>query len=205
MDDHTQPRLQMVWPYRRLATPPAVEPPPGYMVRTYRRGDEPGFFQVMELAGWPGWDYEKLQPRIAKIPPGGWFMAIHKESGQIVATAMAVHSHTEQHPFGAALGWVAGDPAHSGRGLGRLVCAAATRRLIDAGYRNIHLYTEDWRLPALKTYLKSPFLTCRRCPSDGGRSASNCAGHLRPRPGCGPAPLHVQVRPRTHGATSIHA
>jgi mycothiol synthase len=155
MDDHThQPQLQMVWPYRLLALPPAVQPPPGYAVRTYRRGDEPCFFQVMEQAGWPGWDYEKLQPRIAKIPPGAWFMAIHEESSRIVATAMAVHSHTEQHPFGAALGWVAGDPAHAGKGLGGLVCAAATRRLIEARCRNIHLYTEDRRLPALKTYLK---------------------------------------------------
>jgi mycothiol synthase len=45
------------------------------------------------------------------------------------------------------------------------VCAAVTARLIAAGYRDIHLYTEHWRLAALKTYLKLgyvPFLYAER-------------------------------------------
>jgi len=68
------------------------------------------------------------------------------------------------------MGWLAGDPAHAGKGLGMAVSTAVTTRLIDAGYRNIHPYTEDWRLAALKTYLKVgyvPFLCSlemwRRC------------------------------------------
>ena len=80
---------------------------------------------------------------------------------------MALHDHTAWHPFGGELGWVAGDPAHAGKGLGRAVSAAVTARLLDAGYRNIHLYTEDWRLAALKTYLKLgyiPFLYSAEMP-----------------------------------------
>ena len=53
------------------------------------------------------------------------------------------------------------DPDHAGRGLGLAVSAAVTARLLQAGYRHIHLYTEHWRLAALKTYLKLgyvPFL-----------------------------------------------
>jgi len=126
-------QLQMVWPEHLLNAPPAVQPPYGYGLRTYRRGDEPRFCQVMELAGWPGWNDEKLQPWVARILPEGWFMAVHEESGRIVATAMALHSHSALHPFGGELGWVAGDPAHAGKGLGRLVSAAVTRRLIDGG------------------------------------------------------------------------
>ena len=114
----------------------------------------------MELAGWPGWDDEKLRPWMARIPPESWFMAIDP-SGEIVASAMGLHDHSDLHPFGGELGWVAADPAHAGKGLGMAVCAAVTARLIAAGYRNIHLYTEHWRLAALKTYLKLgyvPFL-----------------------------------------------
>jgi mycothiol synthase len=33
------------------------------------------------------------------------------------------------------------------------VCAEVTRRLLSAGYREIYLQTDDWRLPAIKTYL----------------------------------------------------
>ena len=62
------------------------------------------------------------------------------------------------HPFGSELGWVACDPAHTGQGLGMTVVGAVTARLLGAGYRNIHLYTEDFRLPALKTYLKTGYI-----------------------------------------------
>ena len=161
-------QLQMVWPEHRLNAPPVVQLPLGYTLRTYRRGDESRFYQVMELAGWPGWNDKKLQPWMARIPPESWFMAVHVESGEIVATAMGLHDHSELHPFGGELGWVAGDPAHAGQGLGMAVCAAVTARLIDAGYRNIHLYTEHWRLAALKTYLKLgyvPFLYMPEMPA----------------------------------------
>jgi len=38
------------------------------------------------------------------------------------------------------------------------VSAAVTARLIAAGYRNIHLYTEDERLAALKIYFKLGYI-----------------------------------------------
>ena len=38
------------------------------------------------------------------------------------------------------------------------VCAAVTRRLLDIGYKDIHLGTEDFRLPAIKTYLKLGYI-----------------------------------------------
>ena len=164
-ENESYTQLQMVWPEHLLNAPPAVRLPPGYTLRTYRQGDEPRFYKVMELAGWPGWDDEKLQPWLARILPDGWFMVIHEESSQIVATAMALHS--EVYPSGGELGWLACDPAHPGKGLGMAVSAAVTTRFIDAGYRNIHLYTEHWRLAALKIYLKLgyiPFLYTPEMP-----------------------------------------
>jgi mycothiol synthase len=146
-------QLEMVWPTGRLGLPPVPHLPDGYTLRSYRSGDEPRFYEVMSLAGWPGWDNTKLQPWLARIPPRGWFMVIYLATDTIVATAMALHDHSDRYPFGGELGWVAADPAHAGRGLGRAVCAAVTARLIAAGYQNIHLYTEDFRLAALKLYL----------------------------------------------------
>jgi mycothiol synthase len=147
-------QLRMAWPAQRLVVPPEVRLPAGYALRTYRAGDEPRFYEVMALAGWPGWNEERLRPWRARILPEGWFFAVHAASDQIVATAMSVHDHQDWHPFGGELGWVAGDPAHAGRGLGKAVVGAVTARLLGMGYRNIHLFTEDYRLPALRTYLK---------------------------------------------------
>ena len=158
--DSDQP-LQMLWPEQRLRTPPIPQVPSGYLLRTYQPGDEPGFYRLMALVGWSDWDDEKLRSRIARIPPRGWFMAVYEATGEIVATAMGLRDRPERLPFDGLLGWVAADPAHAGRGLGMAVSAAATAGLIAAGYNNIHLYTEHWRLAALKIYLRLgyvPFL-----------------------------------------------
>jgi mycothiol synthase len=154
-------QLQMVYPESQLASLPPPLVPAGYHLRTYQQGDEVAFYRVMEAAGFGIWDDDRLKVWIGRIIPDGWYFVIHTGSREIVATAMALHDHSDQHPFGGELGWVAADPAHTGQGLGMAVCAAVTMRMIAAGYRNIHLYTEQWRLAAIKTYLKLgyvPFL-----------------------------------------------
>jgi phosphosulfolactate phosphohydrolase-like enzyme/GNAT superfamily N-acetyltransferase len=175
--DAAQPdaQLQMVWPEHLLSAPPAAPLPPGYALRTYRPGDEQRFYEVMALAGWPGWDDEKLRPWLARIPPGSWFMVVYEASGQIVATAMGLHDHSDAHPFGGELGWVACDPAHTGKGLGSAVSAAVTTRLIAAGYRAVHLYTERWRLAALKSYLKLGYIPFLSTPEMAERWRAVCA------------------------------
>lgn len=146
-----EPQLEMAWPDRRRGESPAVLPAPGYSIRTYRAGDEARSFELMALAGWPGWDHERLRPWAARLLPDGWFMTVHERSDQIVASAMALRSETF---VGAGeLGWLAGDPAHAGHGLGRAVSAAVTARFLAEGCWPIHLYTEDFRLPALRIYL----------------------------------------------------
>ena len=45
-----------------------------------------------------------------------------------------------------------------GQGLSLSVCAAATNAMIDAGIRSIRLLTNDFRIPALKTYLKLGYM-----------------------------------------------
>ncbi len=151
-------QLQMVWPTSHLTQALPIVLPTGYRLRTYKPGDEARFFEVMALAGWPGWDEAKLKPWLYRILPQGWFMAVTEADDQIVATAMATHDHTWLLPFSGEVGWVAGDPAHKGRGLGTAVVAAVTARFIEVGYSSIHLFTEHYRLPALTIYLRLGYL-----------------------------------------------
>jgi mycothiol synthase len=154
-------KVQMVWPEHLFNSPPSIELLPGYRLRTYQPGDEIRFYKIMKLAGWSGWDVEKLKPWLYRILPEGWYMAIHEESDEIVSTCMATHDHTWQMPFCGEVGWTATHPAHTDQGLGTAVVSAVTVRFLEAGYRNIHLYTEVWRLGALKIYLKlgyTPFI-----------------------------------------------
>ena len=151
-------QLRMVWPRQRLTDPPEVRVHPDYELRTYRPGDEAGWIRVMDLAGFGLWDMERLTATMQTILPNGWFLAVHRATDVIVATAMTTHHPTELHPFGGELGSVPGDPAHKGKGLGWTVCAAVTRRYLAAGYENIFLRTDDWRLPAIMVYLRLGFL-----------------------------------------------
>ncbi len=150
----TEPQLRMIWPEQRLATPPILPLPAGYVLRTSQPGDEEPFFALMALAGWPGWNAEKLHPWLIRMLPDGGFVIIHAASNTLVASAMALRDCAEFGIEGGELGWLAVDPAHTGQGLGAIVSAAVTRRFLEHGYRHIHLYTESRRLAALKTYLK---------------------------------------------------
>ena len=152
-----RPQLQMVWPRGRLSSPPEPKLPGGYKLRTYRPSDEAGYLAVMAKAGFEGWDPERVRRAMDHVLPDGLFVVEHRATGAVVATAMATHNPSEQHPNGCELGWVAADPAHGGKGLGLAVCAAVTALFLRRGYREIFLLTDDWRLPALKTYLKLGF------------------------------------------------
>ena len=152
------PQLEMVWPQSRLANPPIPYVPPDYCLREYHPGDEPRFYEIMALSGWPDWNNHKLDPWIKRIPSQAWFMLVYQNDQKIVATAMGLHDPTDWHPLGGELGWVASDPEHRGKGLGAICCAAVVRRLLAASYTNIHLYTEDFRLAALKTYFGLGFV-----------------------------------------------
>jgi mycothiol synthase len=55
------------------------------------------------------------------------------------------------------------------------VSAAVTARLIEAGCRPIHLYTEHYRLAALKTYLKLGYLPAVDPPATAELWGNVCA------------------------------
>lgn len=147
------PQLRMAWPTHHL-DPPPVTPPPGYTIRLYQPGDEAQFYEIMHLVGWVDWNADKLQFSLSRIIPSGWFMAIQEATDHIVGSAMCLHNYTQRNPFWGDLGWLACDPQHTGQGLGQVLAAAVTTRFINAGYRQFGLYTEHYRLPAIKTYLK---------------------------------------------------
>ncbi len=148
----------MVWPPGKRVAGAERRLPEGYALRTYRPGDEARFFRLMQAAGWPSWDEEKLHPWLYRILPGGWYFAVHTASDEIAATCMATHDPTWQVPFCGEVGWTAAHPAHRGKGLGPAVVSAVVARFLDAGYPCIHLYTEHWRDAALKMYLSLGFV-----------------------------------------------
>ena len=146
-------QLQMVLSAEAQAGRDLPPVPSGYRLRQYRAEDEAGYYALMARAGFDGWTAERMRQVLPTVLPVGFFVVEHLASGQVAASALAQHVPTELHPFGGQLGWVAADPDHRGRKLGTLATAAATRRLIEAGYQRIYLLTDDFRLPAIRIYL----------------------------------------------------
>ena len=158
-----QPLLQLHMRLSEKAFHSPLEPkvPEGYRLRQFADADASGYLTLMAKAGFQGWDEKRLAQTTRSVLPGGFFVIEHCSTGNIVATATAQHNPRDFHPQGAEMGWVAGDPEHKGKGLGLAVCSAATARLVRIGYNHIYLLTDDFRLPAIKTYLKigyAPFI-----------------------------------------------
>jgi len=147
-------QLQMVWPKERLNNPPEWSLPQGYILRTHQDGDDEQYIRLMQIAGFSNWNADNPKSVLHTCLPEGIFFVVHENTGALVATAVATHNPIALHPYGGELGWVAADPAHKGKGLGSIACAAVTKRFLDAGYTHLYLRTDDFRLPAIKTYLK---------------------------------------------------
>lgn len=136
---------------------PDVPVPTGYRLRILEAADLSAYRQLMERAGFGRWDDARIHSTVLRTLPHGILGVEHVADQSLVATALANHAPTPRYPNGAELGWVAVDPDHRGRGLGKVVCCAVLRLLRQRGYHTIYLSTDDHRLPAIVTYLRLGF------------------------------------------------
>ncbi|MCS6829462.1 MAG: GNAT family N-acetyltransferase, partial [bacterium] len=143
-DAEPKPQLQMVFPPHRFASLPEPSLPQGYRLRQIRPGEEEKYLALMRSVGFAeNWTPADVQRFMRNVLPGGFFVVEYEPTGELVATAMANHAPTEQHPNAGVLDWVAAAPAHQGKGLGKVVTAAVVRLLIQRGYQQIYLLTDD--------------------------------------------------------------
>jgi len=150
-DKPGRPQLEMIWPQANLAAPPLCELSSGYLLREFSAIDRQAYLRLLTEAGMSECPLDYWEKHLL---PGGFFVIEHQPSAALVATCMASHHPTPRHPYAGNLGWLAAAPAHSGHNLGFAVSAAVTWRLIAAGYRRIYLTTDDFRLAAIRIYLR---------------------------------------------------
>ena len=92
------------------------------------------------------------------VNPEGVFVA--EVDGKIVGTATGYfHPAHDDKPGdnGGTLHMVSALASASGKGVGRAVCASAVNYLVDAGCEYVDLTTDDFRLPAIVTYMRLGF------------------------------------------------
>lgn len=151
-----QARPQLVMLREPLDDLPALALPGGYSARHYRIGDGPAWDAVIAAAFGPnpGRTFLKvLRLDPAFRPQRVWFLCDRTEP---IATASAWY----RPGWGAERGmvhYVAVHPDHAGRGLGTQVNLAALHQMRREGRTAAVLQTDDFRLPAIATYLKLGF------------------------------------------------
>ncbi|MCU1333055.1 MAG: Acetyltransferase family [Candidatus Angelobacter sp.] len=125
--------------------------PEGYVLRQLRSGDEGSYDELFHLAFE---DEGRYLETVGRALDGGFFVVEHSVSRQLVASCVAMSgSSSPRHPESGQLGWLVTDPSHTHKGLGKIVSASATNRLVAEGYRRPFLGTEDLRVPAIAIYL----------------------------------------------------
>jgi mycothiol synthase len=84
------------------------------------------------------------------------------DGDKIIATGTALCTH--EHPDGYGyVHMIAVDKNYSGKKLGYEITAAVLRRLRDDGFEKAELNTDDFRIPAIKSYCKLGFIPDLSC------------------------------------------
>ncbi len=138
---------------------PNVVLPSGYMLRSSQPGDGPHWARIInEAFGGLDWDESNFESGMVQHPaysPDRIFFVCDPD-GIPCATASAYR----QKRFGPDVGYihfVAVRPAHAGKKIGHFVSLAVLHKFREEGLDCAALDTDDFRLPALKTYLRLGF------------------------------------------------
>lgn len=163
--------LFVLWP--EGLRPPDVTVPNGYALRT---------------SALAGRDREAIESHLAacsrpvdsggvdtfrdRVLPNGCFVAVERATNAVVGTCAATHNPDaagHYFPFGGELASLVVAPEHRGEGLGRALTAAATRRLLDAGYDSVRAGVDAAQTPALSLLLTAGYAPCLASDGDVGR------------------------------------
>ncbi|HXB67201.1 MAG TPA: GNAT family N-acetyltransferase [Candidatus Acidoferrales bacterium] len=155
--ERQRPAMYMLWPHQR-GLPDVPSFPPAYRLYTVasERLDEAR--AVVETDG--AMSDSEWRRFCDSVVPDGLFVVVEDKSSAWVGSIGAAHNPAATRfyfPGGGQLGYLVVLPDHRGRGLGAALAAAAVRRLLHGGYRHIFLGVQDWRLAAIRSYLRLGF------------------------------------------------
>jgi GNAT superfamily N-acetyltransferase len=144
-----------------LAATPRADPPAGYSIRPYRRGDEDTWVDIHRLADCHNPASRELFERQfgdarGELPRRQFYLL--SPEAEPVGTATAWFGQAGDGPPVGRVHWVAIVPREQGRGLSKPLLAAVCQRLLDLGYGRAYLTTSTLRVRAINLYFGHGFL-----------------------------------------------
>ena len=131
-------------------TIPELEVPDGYEIRQLQAGEEKKYMAMRPMSGFSEWTDEYMANYL-KGPARRVMVMVDKSNGTFVQAASA-----EEFPEEGTgqFGWLLSNPEYRGRGFGRIISIATMQALKEEGFRKFIILTDDFRVPALRIYLK---------------------------------------------------
>jgi mycothiol synthase len=138
---------------------PEIVLPPGYTLRTSQAGDSIHWATILqETFGGEEWDEARFERELIRHPayrPDRIFFVCAPD-GRPCATASAYRKASWGENTGY-VHFVATRPSHSRKRLGYMASLATLHKFRADGCRDAMLETDDFRTPAIKTYLRLGF------------------------------------------------
>ncbi len=148
-------QLKMVW---KKCKAPEIKAPDGFTVRTFDGSDK-------DINAWLDTVAEGLTEKRenkdffyscmyshGELEYDKFFMIEH--GGEPAATVAVICDHEKKEGY---IHMVACREKFRGRGVGTFMSGLAVKTLISAGMETAYLTTDDFRLPAIKSYLRAGF------------------------------------------------
>ena len=132
--------------------------PAGYYMRSYKKGDGTGWCKCC-IGGSLGIEevsenaFENRMLKDKTVNPENIYFLI-SPSGDIAGTV--TYQYTDDKDTGC-IHMVAVEKNYQGKKLALPLNLYAVQKMIDDGKSKIILTTDDWRIPAIKTYLRADF------------------------------------------------
>ena len=126
----------------------------GFVIRPLADSELDAYNELRASVGFPAWTPEYLEKFRSKVLKDALFVVEEKATGRLCASAAAEKTDMPERPELGVLGWVMTHPDYNGKRLGRSVSIAVMHRLYQEGYRTYSLLTDDFRVPAVSTYIK---------------------------------------------------
>lgn len=147
--------------------PPAPSHESGYALRTAVSSDYEQLAELLSEAFEDRWDAERVA---VEFSPGNGVEAIYVvvSTAGLVATASA-RRLPDRYPGAGYVHYVGVRVSERGRRLGEVVTRRVLVHFAAAGLDQAVLETDDFRLPAVRTYLRLGFVPEPRTPGDARR------------------------------------
>jgi mycothiol synthase len=143
------------------------EPPPlpdGFALRRLLPIEAGALAALLSRAFEFEWDEARARKDLVEAPDvEATYVIAHGE--QLVATASA-RLMPDTYPGAGYVHWVGADRDYQGRGLGTAISLRVLEHFRDAGLRAAVLETHNFRLPAIRSYLKMGFVPEPRDPGE---------------------------------------